>query len=378
MEIDSAHGKISVGILLFQDMAVIPMMLLIPSLRDWETARFSAVAFTLLKAGAGVASVLLLATFVIPRFLKIVIRLNSREILAMSVLFLILGTAWFAQMWGLSLAMGAFLAGLVVTESDYINEIAAQIFPFRDVFNGVFFISVGMLLDLPFLARHFPSILLLSAAVLVGKALCAGAAIRTIRYPWTSTVIAAVGLSQVGEFSFLLLFQGLREGLLDARLYQYLLAVAILTMVATPFLMNAAPAIGRFLARRIAKSPGGEEGEEGGTPSPAMENHVIIAGYGMNGRNLAKVLRSTSLPYVVVDLNDVLVRQYRDEGETIFYGDVNNPEVLDRLGDLAGRGSWSSPSRTRWRRAARWRRRGAPARACSSSSGRGTWPTWTT
>lgn len=330
MEIDSPHGRISVGILLFQDMAVIPMMLLVPSLSNWETARFSAILLTLLSAGAGVAAILLLATFVVPRFLKEVIRLNSREILSMAVLCLILGTAYFAQMFGLSLAMGAFLAGLVVTESDYINEIAAQIFPFRDVFNGVFFVSVGMLLDLPFLARNLPAILPLTAAVLAGKALCAGAAVRAVRYSWSETVIAAVGLAQVGEFSFVLLFQGIREGLVDARLSQHLLAVAILTMTATPFLMNAAPAIARFWACRVAKAP--REAEEEGPAAPPPENHVIVAGYGMNGRNLAKVLRSTRLPYVVVDLNDVLVQRFREEGENIFFGDVNNPEVLEHLG----------------------------------------------
>jgi CPA2 family monovalent cation:H+ antiporter-2 len=330
MEIDRAHGKISVGILLFQDMAVIPMMLLIPSLRQWETALPSAVLFTLLKAGLGVTGILLAAKFAIPRLLKEVIRLNSREILAMTVLCIILGTAYIAQLWGLSLAMGAFLAGVVISESEYVHEIAAQIFPFRDVFNGVFFISVGMLLDLPFLARNLPTILLLSAAVLLGKALCAGAAIRAVRYPWSATVIGAVGLGQVGEFAFLLLSQGFREGLLSPRAYQNLLAIAILTMVATPFLMNAAPGIARQWVRRVARGP--EEGElEEETPPPAGD-HVIIAGYGMNGRNLAKVLRSTRLPYVVVDLNDVLVRECRESGEPIFYGDVNNPEILDRLG----------------------------------------------
>ncbi len=332
MEIDSPHGRISVGVLLFQDMAVIPMMLLIPSLRNWETAQFSAVGLTLLKAGLGVGGILLLATFVIPRLLKEVIRLNSREILAMSVLCLILGTAHVAQMWGLSLAMGAFLAGLVITESDYIHEIAAQIFPFRDVFNGVFFISVGMLLDLSFLARNIPAILLLSASVLALKTFCAGAPIRGLGTPWAVTVIAAVSLGQVGEFAFILLHQGFREGLVDARAYQYLLAIAILTMVATPFLMNAAPGIARFWACRVVRRPD-EAGEEEETPAePPRADHVIIAGWGMNGRNLAKVLRSTRLPYVAVDLNDVLVRQCREEGEPIFYGDVNNPEVLDRLG----------------------------------------------
>jgi CPA2 family monovalent cation:H+ antiporter-2 len=337
MEIDSAHGGISVGILLFQDMAVIPMMLLIPSLRQWETAQASAVAFTLLKAGLAVAGILLLARFVIPRLLKEVIRLNSREILAMTVLCLILGTAYIAQMWGLSLAMGAFLAGVVISESEYVHEIAAQIFPFRDVFNGVFFISIGMLLDLPFLARNLPTILLLSLAVMMGKTLCTGAALRALRYPWRTTIVAAVGLGHVGEFSFLLLSQGLREGLLGPTAYQNLLAIAILSMVATPFLIDAAPEIGRLWVRYIVRSPFEPGKEEAAPVQQTMENHVIIAGYGMNGRNLARVLRATRLPYVVVDLNDVLVRELRDAGEPMFYGDVNNPDVLERLGAARAR-----------------------------------------
>ena len=332
MEIDSAHGKISIGILLFQDMAVIPMMLLIPSFRQWETAQFSSVAFTLGKAGVGVGVILLAARFVIPLLLKEVIRLNSREILAMTVLCLILGTAWVARWWGLSLAMGAFLAGMVISESVYVHEIAAQIFPFRDVFNGVFFISVGMLLDLPFLARHLPMILLVSVTVVLLKGLCAGAAIRTLKYPWRISVIGAVGLAQIGEFSFLLMSEGFREGLVGTDVYQYLLAVAILTMVATPFLIRGAPLAARYIARHVVR---GGEPEDPGEESPGagrIDNHVIIAGYGMNGKNLARVLRSTHVPYVVVDLNDEMVREGREGGEPIFYGDVNNPEILDRVG----------------------------------------------
>jgi len=332
MEIDSSHGKISIGILLFQDMAVIPMMLLIPSFRQWETAQFSTVAFTLAKAGVGVGVILLASRFVIPLLLKEVIRLNSREILAMTVLCLILGTAWIARWWGLSLAMGAFLAGMVISESVYVHEIAAQIFPFRDVFNGVFFISVGMLLDLPFLVRHLPLILLISAAVVLLKVLCAGAAIRTLEYPWRVSVIGAIGLGQIGEFSFLLMSEGSREGLVGAEVYQYLLAIAILTMVATPFLMRAAPWAARSFVRLVVRATGREEpGEE--TPGAGrIDNHVIISGYGMNGKNLARVLRSTRVPYLVVDLNDSLVREGREGGEPIFYGDVNNPEILDRVG----------------------------------------------
>jgi len=340
MEIDSGHGKISTGILLFQDMAVIPMMLLIPSLRQWETAQFSTVAFTLAKAGAGVGIILLASRFLIPLLLKEVVRLNSREILAMTVMCLILGTAWIARWWGLSLAMGAFLAGMVISESVYVHEIAAQIFPFRDVFNGVFFISVGMLLDLPFLARHLPLILLFSALVVLAKGVCAGAAIRFLQYPWRVSVIGAIGLGQVGEFSFLLMSDGFREGLVGPEVYQHLLAVAILTMVSTPFLMGAAPLAAksfvRYLARRGTPEDPWEEAAGAEPPGPVrVGNHVIISGYGMNGKNLARVLRSTHVPYVVVDLNDALVREGREAGEPIFYGDVNNPEILDRVG--AGR-----------------------------------------
>ena len=332
MELDSGHGKISIGILLFQDMAVIPMMLLIPSFRQWETAHFSTVAFTLVKAGAGVGVILLASRFAVPRLLGEVIRLNSREILAMTVMCLILGTAWVARWWGLSLAMGAFLAGMVISESEYVHEIAAQIFPFRDVFNGVFFISVGMLLDLPFLARHLPTILLVSVAVVAAKAACAGAAIRTLKYPWRVSVIGAIGLAQIGEFSFLLLSEGSRDGLVGADTYQYLLATAILTMVAAPFLMRAAPWAGRFVVRRLVRGTEPEDAAEMSAGTARVENHVIVSGYGMNGKNLARVLRSTHVPYVIVDLNDAMVREGREAGEPIFYGDVNNPEILDRVG----------------------------------------------
>jgi len=337
MEIDSGHGRISTGILLFQDMAVIPMMLLVPSLRQWETAETTTVLLALLKAGVGVAAILVLARFVIPFLLKEVIRLNSREILAMTVLCLILGTAYIAQMWGLSLAMGAFLAGIVISESEYVHEIAAQIFPFRDVFNGVFFISVGMLLNLPFLARNLPEILLMSIAVVLGKSVCAGGAIRSLKYPWRVTVVGAVGLGQVGEFSFLLLSQGFREGLVGTAPYQNLLAIAILTMVGTPFLLGAAPRIARFWGRYVVKGIPDPGAEEESILRQEIQNHVIIAGYGMNGKNLARVLRATRVPYVVAELNDALVREAREAGEPIFFGDVNNPEILDRLGTANAR-----------------------------------------
>jgi CPA2 family monovalent cation:H+ antiporter-2 len=333
MEGDSLHGRLSFGILLFQDLAVIPMMLLIPSLRQWEMARFPVVILTLAKAGAGVALLLLMARFLIPRLLKEIIRLNSREVLAMTVLLVCLGTAWLAQRFGLSLGMGAFLAGMVISESDYVHEIAAQILPFRDVFNGIFFISVGMLLNLPFLFGNLPLVLVMVAAVAVIKTATAGWTVHALGYSWRVAVVAGIGLMQIGEFSFLLLSEGYRENLVDSRQYQFLLAIAVLTMTATPFLMDAAPWIARRLERWLLRGPAfPETGEEAAIRKTGMENHVIVAGYGMNGKNLARVLKATRLPYVVVDLNDFQVREGKAAGEPMFYGDVHRPEILDRLG----------------------------------------------
>jgi CPA2 family monovalent cation:H+ antiporter-2 len=337
MEIDTNHGRAAIGILIFQDLAVIAMMLLIPSLRQWETANPVTVFLTLAKAGLGVAALLVLAHFLIPRLLKEVIRLNSRDILALTVLMLVMGTAFLAHRWGLSLGLGAFLAGLVISESDYVHEIAAQVMPFRDVFTGVFFISVGMLLDLPFLARNLLLILPMVATVALMKVFSAGMALRALAHHWRLVVIASVSLMQIGEFSFLLMSEGYRIGLIGTVQYQFLLAIAILTMVATPFVIDAGPGIAWGWERWMTgASPLPENEERRTVRKHGLENHVIIAGFGMSGKNLARVLRATRVPYIVVDVNDAQVREGRAAGEPMFYGDVNRPEILDRLGvDLA-------------------------------------------
>jgi CPA2 family monovalent cation:H+ antiporter-2 len=337
LEADSTQGRVSSGILLLQDMAAIPMMLLIPSLHEWDAGLSPAIFMTLLKAAAAVTALLVLARFLIPRLLREVIRINSREVLALTVLMVVLGTAFLAQKWGLPLGMGTFLAGMVISESDYVHEISAQILPFRDVFNGVSYVSVGMLLSLPFFFGNLAMILLMIAGVVLLKAVSAGTAMRWIGYPWRVTVVATVGLLQVGEFSFLLLSQGARENLVTYEEYQYLLAITILTMMATPSLMRAAPAMARGWIRHVVRGEKPAEGGEDDPAAPRLENHVIIGGYGMNGKNLARVLRATRVPYVVAEMNDALVREAREAGEPIFFGDVNNPEILDRLGTSRAR-----------------------------------------
>lgn len=332
LEMDTTQGRISLGILVFQDLAAVPMMLLVAPLRQWETAQVSAVLLTLVKAAAAVGGLLVLARFIIPRLFREVVKLNSRDVLAMTVLLVCLGTAFVARQIGLSIGMGAFLAGMVISESDYVHEIAAQIMPFRDVLIGVAFIAFGMLLDLSYAARHVSLVLAVLAGVVLFKALASGAAIRALGFSWRVAAIAALGIAQIGEFSFLLLSEGYREGLIGPAQYQTLLAVAILTMVATPLLMGAAPAAGWRIERRFGGRRGAADEPEEAAGRAALEDHVIIAGYGMNGKNLARVLRSTKVPYVVLDLNDVLVREGKEAGEPMYFGDVNNPEILERVG----------------------------------------------
>jgi CPA2 family monovalent cation:H+ antiporter-2 len=331
-EIDTTHGRTAFGILLFQDLAVIPMMLLIPSLARWDAADPAQVLLTLAKAGGAVAAVLVSARFLIPRVMREIVRLDNREVFLLSILFVCLGTAYLSHILGLSLGMGAFLAGMVIADSEYVHEITAQVVPFRDVFSGVFFVSIGMLLDARFLAGHLPLVLSATAAVVAVKVATTGLAVRLRGHSVRASVMVGLGLAQVGEFSFLLLSQGAAAGLLATGHQQLALGVAILSMVATPFLVQAAPSAGRAVEKLFFVASREDEEEGGGPSGGRPKNHVIVAGYGVNGKNLVRVLRSVRLPYVVVELNDLLVEEARKAGETIVRGPVDRPETLRRAG----------------------------------------------
>jgi len=259
--------------------------------------------------------------------------LRSPEVFIISIVLLSLGTSWITSQFGLSLALGAFIAGMVLSESEYSHQIVADILPFRDVFNSLFFISIGMLLSLSTLTNDFLTVLLWVVALILGKALLVFAVVRLLGYSLRVSTMAAIGLAQVGEFSFILAKAGLPDGLLSTVDYQRFLAASILSMIATPFLIKAAPRIG--YAVQSLFSPGSllEPTVTGfDSAEPDMRGHVIIIGYGLNGRNLAKVLRQTRVPYLVMELNAEAVRAARDEGERIVYGDATRKEVLHHVG----------------------------------------------
>jgi monovalent cation:H+ antiporter-2, CPA2 family len=332
-EIDAPHGRAGVGILLFQDLSIVPMMLMIPILGGREGASAGRIALTLGMALAAIAVIVFAARTVVPYLLYHIVRLRSPEVFIISIVVLSLGTSWLTAQFGLSLALGAFIAGMVLSESEYSHQIVADILPFRDVFNSLFFISIGMLLSLSALASDIQGVLVWVGVVIVGKTLLVLAVVRLLGYSLRVSTMTALGLAQIGEFSFILAKTGLPEGLLAEVDYQRFLAASILSMIATPFLIKAAPRIGYALQSVFGPSSLLEPTMHDVTSADHdVRGHVVIVGYGLNGRNLAKVLQRTSVPYVVLELNAEAVRNAQAEGENVVYGDATRREVLHHVG----------------------------------------------
>lgn len=332
-EIDSPHGRAGVGILLFQDLSIVPMMLMIPILGGSKGSSPSQIVVTLVIAAAAIGAIILTARIIVPYLLHHIVRLRSSEVFIISIVLMVLGTSWLTAQFGLSLALGAFIAGMVLSESEYSHQIVADILPFRDVFNSLFFISIGMLLSLSALASNGLTVLSWVGMLLIGKALLVLAVVRLLGYSLRVSIMTAVGLAQIGEFSFILAKAGLPEGLLSATDYQRFLGASILSMIATPFLIKAAPRIGYAVQSIFAPGSLLEPSVVGFDLNEAgLRGHVVIVGFGLNGRNLAKVLHRTGVPYIVLELNAEAVRRAREEVERVVYGDATRREVLNQIG----------------------------------------------
>jgi CPA2 family monovalent cation:H+ antiporter-2 len=322
-EIESPHGRTVLGVLLFQDLCVLPMMLLLPVLARPEGISAARLALAFGKAALAIAAIFSAARIVLPALLRHVVALRIRELLVATVVVFCLGTAWMTAQFGVSLAIGAFIAGLVISESEYSHQVVAEILPFRDLFNSIFFISIGMLLDLRLLAANLPLVVGLTAAVIVLKAGLGTLAVFPVQpFPRVALSVGLM-LGQIGEFSFVLAGEAARLGTSSAATLQMVLSVSVLTMLAGPFLIAAAPRLSLFL---FSDRPALESEE----PPPARLQ-VLVIGYGLNGRNLGRVLRETGLPYRILELNADRVRRAQKEGEPIFFGDATRANVLSHV-----------------------------------------------
>lgn len=330
-EIDTPHGRIMVGILIFQDLCVVPMMLLIPALSR-EGINVLDVAVKMGKAALIIAAVLMGAKWMVPNLLHQVVRTRSRELFITTIILLCFGIALLTSRFGLSLALGAFLAGLIISESEYAHQATSDILPFKESFMGLFFVSVGMLMNVGYMAGNWQKIaitvtLIFGLKIITGiiSVLVTGGTVRT-------AVSAGLGLAQIGEFSFVLAVAGKTSGLISEDFYQVFLSSSVATMMITPFVLKAAPSVSAWVASRrlLKKVEQLKKISEEGFPRK-RQGHVIIIGFGLNGRNLAKVLREADIPYVVLEMNSDTVREMKKKGEPIYYGDGTSVEILHKL-----------------------------------------------
>lgn len=331
-EIDSLQGRLASGLLLFQDLCVVPMMLLLPVLAGSGQDSIFLIVWVLAKSLITLVAIVWTARQLLPRLLHQVALLRNREIFVLFVVLVCFGTAWLTSETGLSLALGALVAGLVISESELSHQIVADILPLRDCFSGIFFISIGMLLNLGILSQDF-RITLLELLLMIGiKSLVLFAVFWWLYRSIRLGVVLGLGLAQIGEFSFVLAKAGINFRLLSPADGQIFLAASILSMMATPFLIQWAHAWAfgfEGLFNKDTVFNGSRSGEAKETASAT--GHVIVVGYGLNGQNLARVLKEVGIPYRVLEMDPDLVRSAKAGGEPISFGDGTRPEILQQV-----------------------------------------------
>jgi CPA2 family monovalent cation:H+ antiporter-2 len=320
-------SRVMLGILVVQDLAVIPLMIILPELSD-PAGSVMTVGTAALRALLLLGAIVLFSTRVVPRVMAFVARGNSRELFFLSTITLAVGVGYMAYVFGLSMALGAFVAGLVVNESEYSHQALSDVVPLRDLFGMLFFVSVGMLLNPALLWEQLSALALVVVAIGVGKAAILAGVVRAFGY-W-NVVPLAVGLTlfQVGEFAFVLARVGLSSGAITNSVYTLTLNAAIVTMVLTPAVSGLVPVVyGRFWPRRAR-----ETYEATNLPPSGLSEHVVIAGAGRVGRGVADALAQMGLPFVLVESDDRRVQQARVAELSVIYGDATQAVVLEAAG----------------------------------------------
>ncbi|PKD16785.1 potassium transporter KefB [Salegentibacter salinarum] len=338
-EITAPHGRVALGILIFQDIIVVPMMLLTPILAGDGGDLLTTLLILIIKiVGVGLV-IYLLARYIVPRIFSMVVKTKSKELFILTTVVFCFAIAWLTSSVGLSLALGAFFAGLIISESEYSHQATVNVLPFREIFISFFFISVGSLLNLEFFINNILMILLLVIGVVFLKMLVVGATVMLLKYPPRTVLLSLFSLFQVGEFSLLLSGVGLDNNIIPDSIYQYFLAISIITMGLTPFLIAAAPKITySILKARVPSSVRHrleslnklKTTEETAEPKK-LDDHLIIIGYGINGENIAKAARNAEIPYIILDTDPVTFKKAKNNNEPIIFGDATNSLILKHL-----------------------------------------------
>lgn len=332
-EMDSTHGRVMLGICLVQDLSLVILMALLPVLGGESANPAVAVALALAKAALLLLATYFLGTRVVPRVLYRVASTRSRELFVVTIVCLALGTAAAVSLAGLSLELGAFLAGLVVSESQYSHQTLADVLPLRDLFAVLFFVSIGMLIEPAFLLSHLPLVAATVLAIVVIKFLVVAAVVRAFRYPLRTAIYAGSGLVQIGEFSFVLASIGVRMGVLPEEVFSLTLAAALVTIPLTPASLSLAEPAVRLVGRIRRLAPlfaeptraylGQKEGE--------LSGQAVIVGYGNVGQMISQVLAARRFPQVIIDHDPHAVELARQRGLPCLYGDGANLHVLEQV-----------------------------------------------
>jgi len=340
-EIESPHGQTTLAVLIFQDIVVVPMMILLPLLAGGTSEGLGPAVLGLLKGIAVIILVIFSARWLVPKLLFLIARIRSKELFLLSIIFICFSVAFLTYHVGLSLALGAFLAGLIISETEFSHETLGSILPFKDIFTSIFFVSMGMLLDIGFFIDHPLQVILMTGAIIMGKGLLAIIAVILLGMPLRIAILTGLSLCQVGEFSFILFMKGVDLGLLKGDYYQLFLNIAVISMGLTPVMIY----LSNILASSISKLSSSNRLFTGLRPemmtpisgSDELVDHVIVVGYGLNGKNLAKTTKASGIKYIIIEMNPETVLRERKNEEPIFYGDATREEVLNNAGILKAR-----------------------------------------
>jgi len=334
-QISAPHGRNALAILIFQDIIVVPMMLVTPLIAGESTNIGMSILSLVLKSAVVIVVTIISARYIVPKLMHAVAKTNSKELFLLVTFTLCFAVAFLTSEVGLSLALGAFIAGLIISESEYSYQATSIILPFRELFSSFFFVSVGMLLDLSFFICNISTIMFLVLLVFIIKSIIAGLAVAALKYPARTVLLTGFSLFQVGEFAFILSKVGIEYNLLTAQTNQYFLSVSIVSMILTPFIIIFSEWIAnRFIgiSKKIGLDPTIISSKNMSEISDEkLENHLIIIGYGVNGSNLAKAASASNIPYVVIEMNAEIVRQHKAKGLPFIFGDASQDHILEAV-----------------------------------------------
>ncbi|MFZ2498905.1 MAG: cation:proton antiporter [Methanosarcina sp.] len=340
-EVYTPHGKTSLAILIFQDLAIVPLILITPILAGSSVSFDGALPNIFFKGSLIILVFILSAKFLVPWIFYYVGKTGSKQLFLVSVVFICLSAAIFTSSIGLSLALGAFLAGIVISGSPYSQQAMGNILPLKDMFMSFFFVSVGMLLNVRYLLDNLPVLILATIVLIVIKSISGAVVTFLLGSPLRTTILTGLALSQVGEFSFVLSRLGVEYSLLSEETYQAFLAVSILTMGITPFLISASYKPADFIVKKASGTAFGmklvrgfysDSLEEEEFIEPEIKDHLIVVGFGFSGKTISKAAKTAGIPYIIVETNPDIVRQEKKKGERIQYGDAIFGAVLEHAG----------------------------------------------